>query len=63
MQEGGEPVAAPITEELENRLLNQPVVNTDGTVVSVNGIQSFIRNISSWDTVIYEPLYIRALAK
>lgn len=41
---------------LEETLLNQAVVSTDATVVSVNGKQHYIRNISVDDTVVYHAM-------
>lgn len=41
-------------KRLEERLLNQEVVSTDATVVTLNGKQSFIRNLSVKDSVLYE---------
>lgn len=41
---------------LETELLNQTVVATDATTVSVNGDQKFIRNFSVESTVIYHAL-------
>ena len=40
-------------KRLEERLLNQEVVSTDATVVTLNGKQSFIRNFSVKDSVLY----------
>ena len=40
-------------EKLEEHLINQPVVATDATTVSLNGKQSYIRNISDEKTVVY----------
>ena len=40
-------------EKLEEHLTNQPVVATDATTVSLNGKQSYIRNISYEKTVVY----------
>lgn len=40
-------------EHLEEELLNQMVVSTDATVVTVNGNQNYIRNFSVENTVIY----------
>ena len=39
-------------QRLENKLLNQEVVATDATVVTVNGEQDYIRNFSIKDTVV-----------
>ncbi len=41
---------------LEERLLNQEVVSTDATPVTVNGKQNYIRNFSMEDTVIYRAM-------
>lgn len=38
---------------LENELLNQSVVATDATTVTVNGRQNYVRNFSTENTVIY----------
>ena len=46
---------------LEERLLNQEVVSTDATVVTLNGEQSFIRNFSIRDTVLYEGMEGKSL--
>lgn len=43
-------------KRLEERLLNQEVVSTDATVVTLNGKQSFIRNFSVKDSVLYEEM-------
>lgn len=40
-------------EKLEDHLINQPVVATDATTVSLNWKQSYIRNISDEKTVVY----------
>lgn len=45
-----------IIERLETELLNQPVVATDATVITVNGEMNFIRNFSIDDTVIYRAM-------
>ena len=39
--------------KLEEDLMNQPVVATDATTVSLNGKQGYIRNISDEKTVVY----------
>ena len=41
---------------LENELLNQTVVATDATTVTVNGKQNYIRNFSTKDTVVYNAM-------
>lgn len=40
-------------EKLEEHLISQPVVATDAMTVSLNGKQSYIRNISDEKTVVY----------
>lgn len=47
---------------LEERLLNQTVVATDATPVTVNGKQKHIRNFSIADTVIYQAMESKAIA-
>ena len=46
---------------LEGHLLNQKVVATDATPVTVNGKQNYIRNFSVWDTVLYRALKSKSL--
>lgn len=41
---------------LEERLLNQKVVLTDATVVSVNGKQNYIQNFSVGNTIVYHAM-------
>ena len=41
---------------IENRLLDHPVVNTDGTVMTMDGGQSYIRNFSAKKWVLYVPM-------
>ena len=41
---------------LENGLLNQKVVATDATVVTVNGKQNYIRNFSIKNSVVYHTM-------
>lgn len=51
---------------LENRLLDQAVVATDATAVTVNREQNYIRNLSVEDTVVYHAMdskSIEALTK
>ena len=43
-------------EHLENELLNQNVVATDATVTTTNGKQSYIRNFSIHNTVVYHAM-------
>lgn len=46
---------------LEEHLLNQKVVATDATPVSVNGEQNYIRNFSIEDTVVYRAMKSKSL--
>lgn len=48
-------------QNLENRLLNQNVVATDATVVTVNGKQNYIRNFSIKDTVVYHAMKSKSI--
>lgn len=51
---------------LENSLLNQSVVATDATSITVNGKQNYIRNFSTEETVVYRAVNsksIKALKK
>lgn len=41
---------------LEEELLNQPVVATDATVITVNGEQEYIRNFSTAKSVLYRAM-------
>ncbi len=41
---------------LEQGLLNQSVVATDATTVTVNGVQEYIRNTSTEETVVYHAM-------
>lgn len=43
-------------DQLESGLLNQDIVSTDATTVSVNGTQCYIRNFSIKDRVIYQAM-------
>lgn len=43
-------------DHLESGLLNQDIVSTDATTVSVNGVQCYIRNFSIKNTVIYQAM-------
>ena len=47
---------------LENRLLNQKVVATDATPVTVDGKQNYIRNLSIQDTVVYRAMKSKSLS-
>ena len=46
---------------LENRLLDQAVVATDATTVTVNGKQNYIRNLSIKDTVVYHAMNSKSI--
>lgn len=46
---------------LESNLLNQPVVATDATTVSVNGGQNYIRNFSTDETVVYHAMSSKSI--
>ena len=48
-------------QHLEAHMLNQEVVATDATVVSVNGKQAGIRNFSIEDTVLYRAMKSKSL--
>ena len=45
--------SAPEVESISNQLLNAPILNTDATNVNLNGTQSYIRNQSTDDYVLY----------
>lgn len=47
---------------LENRLLDQEVVATDATPVTVDGKQNYIRNFSIQDTVVYRAMKSKSLS-
>lgn len=46
---------------LENNLLNQSVVATDATTVTVNGKQNYIRNFSAENTVVYRAMNSKSI--
>ena len=46
---------------LENELLNQYVVATDATTVTVNGEQNYIRNFSTQNTVVYNAMKSKSI--
>ena len=46
---------------LENELLNQNVVATDATTVTVNGEQNYIRNFSTQNTVVYNAMKSKSI--
>lgn len=48
--------AGPSVRHLKDELLNQKVVATDATTVTVNGVQSYIRNFSVVQTVVYHAM-------
>lgn len=48
--------AEPDTRTIEDRLVDYHQVHTDGTNVTVNGVQSFIRNFSVLNWVLYVPM-------
>ena len=48
-------------QNLEGELLNQGVVLTDATTVTVNGEQNYIRNFSIGKTVIYRAMKSKAI--
>ena len=47
--------------KLENQLMDQAVVATDATTVTVNGKQNYIRNLSIKDTVIYHAMNSKSI--
>lgn len=48
-------------QNLESNLLNQPVVATDATTVTVNGKQNYIRNFSTEETVVYHAMNSKSI--
>ena len=48
-------------QNLENQLMDQAVVATDATTVTVNGKQNYIRNLSIKDTVIYHAMNSKSI--
>ncbi len=48
--------------QLETDLLNQTVVATDATTITVNGSQNYIRNFSTDKTVIYHAMSSKSIA-
>lgn len=46
---------------LEEYLLNRPVVATDATTVTVNGVQKYIRNFSTCDTAVYHAMNSKSI--
>ena len=46
---------------LENKLMDQAVVATDATTVTVNGKQNYIRNLSIKDTVVYHAMNSKSI--
>ena len=55
-------IAKPSIQQLENELLNQSVVATDATTITVNGKQNYIRNFSIDKTVIYHAMKNKTIA-
>ena len=47
--------------QLESDLLNQSVVATDATTITVNGEQNYIRNLSTKDTVVYHAMSSKSI--
>lgn len=54
-------VSAASILNLEKELLNQKVVATDATNVTVNGKQNYIRNLSIKDTVVYHAMSSKSI--
>lgn len=48
-------------QNLESDLLNQSVVATDATTVTVNGKQNYIRNFSTEETVVYHAMNSKSI--
>lgn len=48
--------SAKTVRQLEEELSTQPVVATDATTVTVNGVQNYIRNFSTRNTVVYHAM-------
>ena len=48
-------------QNLENEMLNQKVVATDATTVTVNGEQNYIRNFSIKDSVVYHAMNSKSI--
>ena len=42
-----------VVPQIEEEILNAPVICTDATTISVNGVQTYIRNFSTEYTVVY----------
>ncbi|MFA9424596.1 MAG: transposase, partial [Sedimentibacter sp.] len=55
-------IAETSIQHLEDELLNQTVVATDATTVTVNGKQNYIRNFSIEKTVIYNAMKNKTIA-
>lgn len=47
--------------QLEEKLLIQDVVATDATTVTVDGVQKYIRNFSTGDTVVYHAMNSKSI--
>lgn len=54
-------ISGPSIQNLEEELLNQNVVATDATTVTVNGKQNYIRNFSSEDSVVYHAMKSKSI--
>ena len=54
-------VSEPSILNLENEMLNQKVVATDATTVTVNGEQNYIRNFSIEDSVVYHAMNSKSI--
>lgn len=57
-----EKASKPSLLNLEEEMLNQAVVATDATPVTVNGKQNYIRNLSATDSVIYHAMNSKSLS-
>lgn len=55
--------AQPSLEHIKQDLLKSPIIYTDGTNVSVNGLQQYIRNQSTERSVLYNSLTKKNLAE
>lgn len=50
-----------IIQQLEEDLLNQSVIATDATTVTVNGTQNYIRNFSTMNTAVYHAMSSKSI--
>ncbi len=46
---------------MKNELLNQSIVATDATTITVNGKQNYIRNFSRKNTVVYQAMKSKSI--